>query len=332
MSSSTAQATQMDEDQVVRVKELWFSSDTLVIKAENMEFRVSKSLLAARSPVFSDMVTFPQPVNGETTSEDMIDGSPVVRLHDSGPAVQALLKAIFDSSYFMPPPVLVELQVVLDILRLSHKYDVQYLHNRALQHLAVRYGMSSVSAYRAPQHKDHIIYPASGSKSLPQLLIIAAATEVDALWLLPVAYYIASTHRKSDLRAAIPFGAQTHHVQACLSAQSDLVRGTGKVWSFMSVRSDGCMTPQSCDTFLRTGITNLMVGFFSEDDLTPLDDWNEDVDWETMEDSLCEVCFATSKVNHAKDIEDLWQLLPTMFGLPTWPELDALKAAAVGTT
>ncbi|KAJ7182424.1 hypothetical protein C8R43DRAFT_1054358 [Mycena crocata] len=151
----------MDEDQVARVEELWFSNDTLVIKAENMEFCVSKSLLAARSPVFSDMVTFPQPANDEATSEDMVDGSPVVRLHDSGPAVRALLKALFDSSYFMPPPAPVELQVVLDILRLSHKYDAQYLHDRALQHLAVRYGPSSVNTYRAPQHEDDIIHPAS---------------------------------------------------------------------------------------------------------------------------------------------------------------------------
>jgi hypothetical protein len=85
-----------DSDDDVRVDDLWFSDDTLVIKAENRIFRVSKSILAARSSVFSDMVAFPQPVGDDVP---VIDGRPVVTLYDTGAEVEVFLRAIFDSRH-----------------------------------------------------------------------------------------------------------------------------------------------------------------------------------------------------------------------------------------
>lgn len=74
------------------VEDLWFSNDTLVIKAGAKIFKVSKSLLAARSTVFRDMVEFPQPADGDTK---LIDGSPVVSLQHSADDVEVFLRAIF---------------------------------------------------------------------------------------------------------------------------------------------------------------------------------------------------------------------------------------------
>ncbi|KAJ7747131.1 hypothetical protein DFH07DRAFT_722938, partial [Mycena maculata] len=96
-------------------------------------FRVSKSILTARSSVFADMASFPQ---SEGNSKDMVDGSFVVRLDDSAADVDVFLRAIFDSNYFMPPPALVSMPLALGVLRLAHRYNVDYLFRRALQHLA----------------------------------------------------------------------------------------------------------------------------------------------------------------------------------------------------
>lgn len=68
--------------QYIRVEDLWFNSDALVIRAERKLFRVTKSILAARSTVFRDMVAFPQPTSNDTT--EFVDDSPVLLLHDSG--------------------------------------------------------------------------------------------------------------------------------------------------------------------------------------------------------------------------------------------------------
>ncbi|KAJ6450434.1 hypothetical protein C8R47DRAFT_931805, partial [Mycena vitilis] len=99
-------------------------------------FRVPTSILAAQSSAFRDMAAFPQPQDGYG---ETIEGSPVFNLSDSATDVEAFLSAIFDSSYFMPPPTPVHLDVVLGVLRLAHKYDVQYLFIQALQRLSIQY-------------------------------------------------------------------------------------------------------------------------------------------------------------------------------------------------
>jgi hypothetical protein len=76
-----------------RVEELWFSDGGLVVQAEQSLYRVSGAILAARSPVFKDMLSFTQPPDAET-----IDGCPVVRLPDSAADVTCFFKAIFDFS------------------------------------------------------------------------------------------------------------------------------------------------------------------------------------------------------------------------------------------
>jgi hypothetical protein len=81
-----------EKTQLNRVLDLWFEDDNLILRAENSLFRVSKGVLAARSSVFRDMLSFPQ-----TEEEERIDGCPVVRLHDSAADVTCFLRAIFDS-------------------------------------------------------------------------------------------------------------------------------------------------------------------------------------------------------------------------------------------
>ncbi|KAJ7606080.1 hypothetical protein FB45DRAFT_1140238 [Roridomyces roridus] len=111
--------------------DLWFPEGGLVIQAGSRIFHVTGSILAARSSVFKDMLAIPQP-----ESQAMIEGCPLVVLHDSAEDTEHFLKAIFDSSFFERPPVPTPFPVGEGILRLSTKYDVGYLRLRALLHLA----------------------------------------------------------------------------------------------------------------------------------------------------------------------------------------------------
>lgn len=74
-----------------RVDSLWFPDGNIVICAHNVLFKVFRGILAARSPVFADMLAFPQPEDAET-----IDGVPVLHLDDSAADTMYFLKAIFD--------------------------------------------------------------------------------------------------------------------------------------------------------------------------------------------------------------------------------------------
>ncbi|KAJ7257166.1 hypothetical protein B0H12DRAFT_1015546 [Mycena haematopus] len=81
----------MDVSTMERVPALWFPDGNLVLSAGSVLFRVFKGILAARSPVFADMLAFPQPEDAET-----LDGCPVLRLDDSAADTMYFLKAIFD--------------------------------------------------------------------------------------------------------------------------------------------------------------------------------------------------------------------------------------------
>ncbi|KAJ6542518.1 hypothetical protein DFH09DRAFT_837970, partial [Mycena vulgaris] len=117
--------------------DLWFEDDNLILRAESSLFRISKGVLTACSSLFRDVLSFPQ-----TDGEEHIDGCPVVWLHDSATDVTHFLRAIFDSSFLEPPPAKTDLAAITGILRLSHKYDVQYLCRRALLHLDTGYPTS----------------------------------------------------------------------------------------------------------------------------------------------------------------------------------------------
>ncbi|THU75115.1 hypothetical protein K435DRAFT_707641, partial [Dendrothele bispora CBS 962.96] len=112
-----------------RVEELWFEDGTLIIEARGSAFRVYAGLLSARSSVFHDMMSIPQPASSASQP------CPTVTLHDSPQDLTHFLKAIMDSQYFESPPHKTSVPIITGVLRLSTKYDVPYLRKRALMHL-----------------------------------------------------------------------------------------------------------------------------------------------------------------------------------------------------
>ena len=82
-----------------RHSDFWFSDGSVVLLAHDTLFRVHKTFLSRHSLVFRDMFTLPQPSTSASTivsSEDEIDGCPVVDLHDSPNDVSSLLYALYD--------------------------------------------------------------------------------------------------------------------------------------------------------------------------------------------------------------------------------------------
>ncbi|KAJ7155723.1 hypothetical protein C8R46DRAFT_1116311, partial [Mycena filopes] len=173
------------EPELHRVPDLWFPNADLILRAEDTIFRVLSDILGARSTVFREMTAFPQPAESEG---DVTDGIPVVRLHDSAAEVTVFLRAIFDSSFFMPPPSTAEFSTVVGILRLAHKYDVAYLFRRALSYLDQMY----------PHTFQELVDNSSGMTDYlvdfpddveTDLIALQVVSEVGAPWLLPAIYY-----------------------------------------------------------------------------------------------------------------------------------------------
>ena len=95
---------------VKRDSEFWFQDGTVTLIASNTEFRVYKGTLIEHSLVLADMFSLPQPSPHtpsspskscewgkiELSDHGMIDGCPVVRIHNTFDNVTSLLYALYD--------------------------------------------------------------------------------------------------------------------------------------------------------------------------------------------------------------------------------------------
>ncbi|KAJ7052833.1 hypothetical protein C8F01DRAFT_1065333 [Mycena amicta] len=311
-----------------RVGELWFADGTIVIRAGSKLFRVSNSILEARSTVFKDMAAFPQPV--DDGQGELVDGAPVISLADDAEHVEAFLKAIFDSSFFLPPPAPVPIDTVGGILLLSHKYDVKYLYLRALEHLEQFFFFEDPESLRAQSYTAAHAYMYSSKRCASHLTLICTATTTESLWLLPLLYYFASHDTHSDLFAAMmnSNGAIPPHIlQQCFGVSPSPGQGLLKVSSFLKSDPPGCTTVVQCKETRAGQISRGLLGnLVSHDPTSPLHFWRP-IFWNYLSRSphLCAECRTSAKTEHDAALQEYWDGLPGMFDLPPWQELHALR-------
>ncbi|KAJ7768517.1 hypothetical protein B0H16DRAFT_1882338 [Mycena metata] len=313
-----------DNESLEKAENLWFSPDVVILRADTRIFRVFTAILKAQSSVFADMFTFPQPPSADMES---MDGFPLVRLHDKPEDLEAFLQAIFDSSFFMPPPAEIQFEHTLGILRLSNKYDVPYLRRRALDHLETTFP-AQLAQYDARAGNQHPHPP--DETATRAVATIKAATEVGAPWLLPVAYYDLCRRKMSSIIASGAFdqlGEQERNT--CLVGYAAQIHSFPKMFRFLSTPND---VYAECDDWAECNRIRLQITHGSETwtDMTwPLDFWNEDI-WQAItNDGMCPRCIADGKVLHVAARQEFWDRLPQMFGLPRWEELEAMRRVAL---
>ncbi|KAJ7155724.1 hypothetical protein C8R46DRAFT_1004965 [Mycena filopes] len=313
-----------------RVPDLWFPTADLILRAENAIFRVFSDILGARSAVFRDMTAFPQPAEPEG---EIIDGIAVVRLHDSAAEVAVFLRAIFDSSFFMPPPSKADFATVIGIVRLAHKYDVVYLFRRALTFL----DQMNPHTFQG-MIDDTTGKSAECSVDFPRgvdtdLVALRAALEVGALWLLPAAYYYTCSYPATTLFAAGTLWStlDSSQQQNCLKNQVGLIRATISLHLFLA-QSDlplaNCEDSAECTLALSSARAALVSWGATDRDLWPLAEWVFD----EMEDSLCARCEAFAQAEYSAAQRAFWTRLPEIFGLPEWEELVEMRRAVMEDT
>ncbi|KAJ7119090.1 hypothetical protein C8R44DRAFT_673414 [Mycena epipterygia] len=324
-----------------RVQDLWFDDGNLVIQAGNSQYCVHRGILAARSSVFQDMLALPQPPHSE-----LVDGCPLVHLPDPATELTVILKAIFDPEFFMPFPAPTTFDNTVGCLRLSHKYGVDYLRRRALIHLA--------SGFRTTLSEwDSAAYEVNNPNRFPleirswpwasdsdKIYAIQLAREVDALWVLPTAFYQVSAAFKK-LGTAIFHGAFRNGVPTSISLEdqdsfvnghnSQITSANVDILAFLSyppsANIEGCAFPFQC-TAERLSAIESSREMLREYPSIPLDIWNSD-DWDILQD-VCPACLAVLRETHQHARQAFWDKLPGIYGLPSWEELEKMKEAAIG--
>ncbi|KAJ6590084.1 hypothetical protein DFH09DRAFT_1425740 [Mycena vulgaris] len=290
-----------------RVTDLWFPDANLILRAENTLFRVHGGILAARSTIFGHMITALRPVHPEGQT---FDGHPIVYLHDSAAEVEV---------FFMPAPSPTDFATAIGVMRLAHKYDVPYLFRRALRHLGAVYSTTLVDLVVTRGKVPHVEFR-KGDPTV-NLLMIRAASEVGAVWLLPCAYYSACIFKAHTLLSAGESwnALRTDEQQRCLTSQVDLVRATTRTYRFLRrLPSPRCSVMETC-----------RVEFSRAQDLV---EWLVDrkLDMKPLNASfvqnqpyihLCYACLQLDKELFTEAQESFWRELPGIFGLPDWDEL-----------
>ncbi|KAJ7261041.1 hypothetical protein C8J57DRAFT_472038 [Mycena rebaudengoi] len=298
---------------------LWFNDCGLILRAGNQGYRVSCDLLALHSPVFKDMLDFPPPEDSE-----IIDGCPVVRLPDPPTAMTHFLQAIYDFSFFQPYPLDMPLQVVLNVLRLSHKYQVDALFKRALRHLSEAVP-TSLESYRERRGTDHLI--------LASISVINAAREVSADWVLPFTLYqlcvllcVVMANDKLKLYDGLMAELAETDKHVCLRALRSLDASYGEVVDFLlePLSIPGCTRRDKCMAH-RVAMRRRAERRRQQGGL-PLDAWPEAF-WKRLK--CCSNCERAQRSTHDAAERAVWDKLPAIFSLPDWPTLERMKAEAL---
>ncbi|KAK0469314.1 uncharacterized protein EV420DRAFT_23231 [Desarmillaria tabescens] len=113
-----------------RSSEVWFVDGNIIIQTESTQFRVYRGILAANSLVLSDMLSLSQP-----DKKYMVDDCPVVHFHDSPKDMVHFLKALHFPRYYQPLAT-TTWSIILAMLCLGKKYEVEHLFKPAFKHLS----------------------------------------------------------------------------------------------------------------------------------------------------------------------------------------------------
>ncbi|KAJ7611820.1 hypothetical protein FB45DRAFT_1037458 [Roridomyces roridus] len=348
------------DDTPRRIPELWFEDGNIIIEAGNIQFRVHRGILAACSAVFKDMLSFPQPVDAE-----LVEGCPVVHLTDAPAEVTVFLKAIFLPDYFMPFPARTKYSIVQGCLRLSHKYGVEHLRLRALVHFSSRfrttlsqwdkaeypYDADPLDSASRPQ-SDIISWDAWLSQEVSTMFsCIQLAREVDAPWVLPVAFHVLSGCLAWDKTMSVTEvlrGTTFNRVSTSLSPQDQesflpghirqIRNHTASILGFFSdpVEILDCRLPLECLRGRLSAVKTMQGAILSDHSehlSMPLKIWEESEfgsqHWDYSD--ICPSCLEWLQRQHQAVREKFWDDLPNMYGLPPWEELEKMKVAAIGT-
>jgi hypothetical protein len=227
----------------------------------------------------------------------------------------------------MPLPAPVDDVVVLGILRLSHKYGVNYLLNRAIVHLETIYRL------------DRTIYCTLSSEEQPHqqrplafhLMALPILTEVGATWLLPMAYYGVGTHSLSELRSAgsfwddLPAGIRV----TCLPLAGIQREAILTLTRFVADRCDA--QHFDCDMQRLRMISAVVArrGSFLRGAQDPLVGWNEN-GWQEIEATVCSSCLTRFKVEQHTAFNEVWDMLPQNCGLEGWDALLQRRKEVMG--
>ncbi|KAJ7188666.1 hypothetical protein C8R46DRAFT_979878 [Mycena filopes] len=307
---------QRTEDAPLTRSDIWYKDGSVILQAENTQFRVHFSLLSQHSCFFRDLEDLPQPPDQPT-----VEGCPVVELAgDACIDVEHLLRVLYDFSFMAQTAI--PLPVIAALIRLTRKYDFRTLLDMAVERLTFE-NPTTLEAYDAllvdGKYSPTRIVPYYG------LLfdILTLARENNLLSVLPCAYYRILA-RYSQIRlldgilkrdGTVASLAPVDQRRCLLGREKVFLKQCQPGYTIGWLRcwdgpTEDCLTPSAC-----AGVRSLAIErYMSEVGI-----------WALVPDFLnkaqCKQCLHHIEASVAAGRKRTWDELPSFFDLLAWDEL-----------
>ncbi|KAJ3548717.1 hypothetical protein NMY22_g1157 [Coprinellus aureogranulatus] len=314
--------------------DIWLEDGSIVIQAEQTQFKVHRGLLARVSPIFADVFSVPQPAQGDL----MVEGCPVLHLQDSARDITHLLSTLYDLRYHTKQPI--PFEVASALLRLGRKYEIKQLFQEIVCRLKTDLPTTLVEADNQPDPNNwkeidneiNIIY------DIVELILASNFSELHCV--LPITYFWCCAERIDEMvqgtdyehedgsmvtsKPTLPPDAQ----RACLAGRQKLIDRFNVVFSWVdTLPTTECSSFVQCSKLSRALVNAL---WRPEPGLVRLiDTWS----WLTKYladhsghpvdlNQLCAFCSTMAKEKYESYREETWDQLPSYFGLPGWDVLN----------
>ncbi|KAF7329394.1 hypothetical protein MKEN_00201000 [Mycena kentingensis (nom. inval.)] len=318
---------------LLRPEYLWFDDGNIILRAENTIYRLHKSILSAHSEVFRDLFAVAQ-----ADVSEQIEGCPVVCIPDNAVEVTSFLRAVTDPRRVLPAliPALTDFLTLYGCMRLSNKYGVDWLHQRALVHLE-HYFSQDLHAF------DDAWYDPSDTDRPPEktlsweelddtsylICAIVLFREVGAPWMLPVAFHQLALNLPS-FRSAAFSEVNFRGIRAELSpadkealfavSEAQIAAVQDLTTTFMPVPGAICPDGIKCAESRAAGLGRARRMWLSRDCLALR---RGDLAMYTV--GICESCndWIADRIDDIRN--KFWDLLPATCGLSSWQDLAEMK-------
>ncbi|KAJ7502966.1 hypothetical protein B0H11DRAFT_1987207 [Mycena galericulata] len=311
MSSPPAKRQRTENAPITR-SEIWHDDGSIVLQAENTQFRVHWGVLSLNSSFFRDMKGLPQPPD-----QPNVDGCPIVELSDTEEDVQYLLKALY-SPTFMTQKAL-PFPAVAALIRLGRKYDFRELLESAVERITLE-NPTTLEEYGALTPVG-VEYRATRIVHYSGLLtdILTVARENNILSALPCAYYrLLMKYPRAEILDGLHGTLASIDARKCVLGREKLAQAqwqTGNTLEWLkldSVEYVRCASPQRCGSYRSKRRDSFLTrGFIAPFDLPP----------PTTHGGLCEMCWQHIKESMIAGRKKMWDELPGFLDLPAWSEL-----------
>ncbi|EPQ50350.1 hypothetical protein GLOTRDRAFT_97076 [Gloeophyllum trabeum ATCC 11539] len=276
-----------------KYEDLWYEDGTIVLQVGNTLFRVYRGVLAEHSSTFRDMFAIPQP-----DEIDSYEECPLVALHDHASEMIHFLLAIFKPGYFEQAST-TSRPFIISVLRLATKYNAAVLRSRIIS-LLTSYYPSTLEAWenRASSPVAHLF--TDGDFMAAYMALTCNITTI-----LPASLYCCcmrypTSSLLNGFKAAPPSGKIKAACRSTLNSR-DFFK-----------KANRCREMSCRNALYRWRVTE-------EGDWD--DHFYDILKGDEMDSVACTTCNEGAEELFTELREDVWDNLPSYFGLPDWEDL-----------